>query len=205
MTNRTTNGMANGVTNRTPNVGTEGGGLFERVAEGVYRTRSAQGTSLLGELLGRVAEEGDAVVLAGDLGAGKTCFTGGVARGLGDASNVSSPTFNIMCVHDGGRIPLYHFDLYRLDDSSQLEDTGVFDALEGDGLCVVEWGDLFADELGDDLLTVGITRGEAGDGAPAGPGSEPARTLRLRGSGERSGALLGRFEAEAARPQVARA
>ena len=192
------------MTERIASAGAESGGLFERVSEGVYRTRSSQGTSLLGELLGRAAQAGDAVVLAGDLGAGKTCLTGGVARGLGDGSNVSSPTFNIMCVHDGGRIPLYHFDLYRLDDASQLEDTGVFDALEGDGLCVVEWGDLFAEELGDDLLTVEITRGDAGDAAPGGTEAEPARTLTLRESGERSAALLRRFETEAAKERATR-
>lgn len=137
---------------------------------------------MLGEALGACLEPGDVVVLSGDLGAGKTCLTAGVARGLGDFSPVTSPTFTIMCVHDEGRMPLYHFDLYRLEDAGQLDDVGIFDMLEGDGACLVEWGDLFSDELGDDRLDVTLLRDDAGGL----PGVEPARLVRLTPHGNRA-------------------
>lgn len=162
----------------------------ELLAPGCFRTCDAGATARLGELLGGLLEPGDAVVLSGDLGAGKTCLTGGVARGLGDPSPVTSPTFTIMCVHDKGRIPLYHFDLYRLDDPSQLDDTGIFDVLEGDGACLVEWGELFSDELGDERLDVVLER-EAGSAAP---GSEPARLVRLEPHGRRAAELAAGLE-----------
>lgn len=168
----------------------------ERLATGVYRTYGPAATAALGELLGGLLQEGDVLVLSGDLGAGKTCLTGGVARGLGDFSRVTSPTFTIMCVHDAGRIPLYHFDLYRLDDPAQLDDVGIFDLLEADGACLIEWGDLFADELGEDRLDVALRRDEvAGD-----PGCEPPRLLELAAHGARAQELASAFdEAVAAR------
>jgi len=168
----------------------------QRLAPGRYRTFAPQDTAWLGEVLGGLLQEGDVVVLSGDLGAGKTCLTGGVARGLGDPSRVTSPTFTIMCVHDAGRIPLYHFDLYRLDDPSQLGDVGLFDVLEADGACLIEWGDLFADELGEDRLDGALRRDEAaGD-----PGCEPPRLLELAAHGARAQELAAAFdEAVAAR------
>ena len=158
---------------------------IERLAPGAYRTYGPTATGELGELLGALLQEGDVLVLSGDLGAGKTCLTGGVARGLGDSSRVTSPTFTIMCVHDGGRIPLYHFDLYRLEDAVQLDDVGIFDLLEADGACLVEWGDLFIDELGEDRLDVALMR----DDATGEPGCEPPRRLTLAPHGARAGAL----------------
>ncbi len=154
----------------------------ERLGKGVYRSASAAATFRFGELLGALLQPGDAVVLTGDLGAGKTCLVGGVARGLGDEGPVTSPTFTIMCLHDGGRIPLYHFDLYRLEDAGQLDDVGLYDALDGDGACLVEWGELFSDELGDERLDVELVR----DDASAVPGEEPARIVRLAPHGRRA-------------------
>ena len=166
----------------------------ERLEAGEYRSAAPAATAALGELLGGLLEEGDVVVLSGDLGAGKTCLTGGVARGLGDASRVTSPTFTIMCVHDGGRIPLYHFDLYRLEDAAQLDDVGIFDLLEADGACLIEWGELFADELGDERLDVALLRDEAA----AATGCEPPRCLRLTPRGARAAELAAAFDAAVA-------
>ena len=86
------------------------------------------------------------VVLSGDLGAGKTQLTKGLAAGLGVVEPVTSPTFNILLVHEG-RIPLYHFDLYRLEFAEQLDDLDYWGTLEADGVSVVEWGDRFAEAI----------------------------------------------------------
>ena len=99
---------------------------------------SAEQTQAFGELLGAALEAGDVLVLTGDLGAGKTQLTKGIARALGITDEVTSPTFALEAVHEGGRIPLYHFDLYRLHDSEELGDAGVWDVLGGDGACVLE-------------------------------------------------------------------
>ncbi len=154
------------------------------LAPGRYRCATPEAMRALGVVLGGILQPGDVVFLTGDLGAGKTCLTGGVAAGLGDGGHVTSPTFQIMCVHDGGRIPLYHFDLYRLTAADQLEDVGVFEALEGDGACLIEWAEMFADELGDDHLDVRITREPT-----QATGAEPARVVELSASGVRAEAL----------------
>ena len=163
-------------------MGAQGADGVVRLEEGLYRSASPEATAGLGCALGGLLEPGDVIVLSGDLGAGKTRLTSGVARGLGDMSPVTSPTFTIMCVHDGGRIPLYHFDLYRLDDPAQLEDVGIYDLLDSDGACLIEWGDLFSDELGDERLDVEIRRDE--ESAVA--GEEPARLVRLTARGDRA-------------------
>ena len=98
------------------------------------------------------------LILTGGLGVGKTHFTKGVARALGDEHPVTSPTFSLMAVHDGGRIPLFHFDLYRLEHAWELEDTGIYDVLGYDGACLLEWGEQFQDELTDEFLSVEIMR-----------------------------------------------
>jgi len=100
-------------------------------------------TQKCGQLLAPLLRAGDVLLLSGDLGAGKTQLTKGIAQGLGVVEPVTSPTFNILLVHEG-RIPLYHFDLYRLDEPEQLEDLDYFGTLEADGVSVVEWGDKFA-------------------------------------------------------------
>lgn len=165
-----------------------------RLGEGAYRVGSPAAMRVLGEALGRVLQAGDVVVLTGDLGAGKTCLTGGVAAGLGDESAVTSPTFTIMAVHDEGRIPLYHFDLYRLEGAEQLDDVGIYDVLDADGVCLVEWGESYVDELGDERLDVTITR----EATPAASGyAEPARILRATPHGQRAEELLKAWDAEA--------
>lgn len=123
-----------------------------------YRSEAQADTERLGELVAPQLAEGDVLVLTGGLGVGKTHFTKGVSRGLGDEHPVTSPTFALMAVHDGGRIPLFHFDLYRLEHAYELEDTGIYDVLGYEGACLLEWGEQFQDELTDEFLGVVITR-----------------------------------------------
>ena len=140
-----------------------------------FRTFSQDETIALGERLGALLEPGDVLVLTGDLGAGKTQFTKGIAAAMGVTDDVTSPTFNILMVYPGERMDLNHFDLYRLDDPDQLEDTGLFDLLGADGVCVIEWGEQFADEIGEERLDVFLTRLDD----EAEPGQEPPRLVRL--------------------------
>ncbi|MDY2777549.1 MAG: tRNA (adenosine(37)-N6)-threonylcarbamoyltransferase complex ATPase subunit type 1 TsaE [Collinsella sp.] len=145
---------------------------------GIYASDSVEDTERFGEIVSSVLQDGDVLVLTGGLGAGKTHFTKGVSHGLGDDRPVTSPTFALMAVHDHGRIPLFHFDLYRLENAYELEDTGIYDVLGYEGVCLLEWGERFQDELVDEFLTVAIERtGESG------------RTLSLVPRGERAAQL----------------
>lgn len=127
-----------------------------------FATVSARATISCGRALGVLALPGDVMLLCGDLGAGKTQLTKGIADGLGIDEAVTSPTFNILLVHEG-RIPLYHFDLYRLDRAEQLEDIDYWATLEADGFSVVEWGDRFGSARPQDglMVTMRITDDEA--------------------------------------------
>ncbi len=154
-----------------------------------FTTTSQAETIALGERLGRVLEDGDVLVLTGDLGAGKTQLTKGIAAGLGITADVTSPTFTIQMVYEGGRLPLFHFDLYRLDEPDQLEDTGLFDVLGQEGVCVIEWGEQFSDEIGDARVDVFVTRKDD----DAAPGEEPAREVRLVAHDARGEELLGKL------------
>ena len=129
-----------------------------KTAPGRYRSESQQDTERFGELVAPHLADGDVLVLTGGLGVGKTHFTKGVSRALGDTHPVTSPTFALMAVHDGGRLPLFHFDLYRLEHAYELEDTGIFDVLGYEGACLLEWGEQFQDELTDEYLGVTISR-----------------------------------------------
>ncbi|MCH3943855.1 MAG: tRNA (adenosine(37)-N6)-threonylcarbamoyltransferase complex ATPase subunit type 1 TsaE [Atopobiaceae bacterium] len=155
---------------------------LERTGRGAYRSESPEATYELGQLLGGILAPGDTLVLTGDLGAGKTQLTKGVAAGMGVDGPVTSPTFNIQAIHEGSDMPLYHFDLYRLDDPGQLGDAGLWDVLGGDGPCLIEWGEQFADELGDKRLDVFVTRLD--DEVAA--GTEPPREVRLEPHGARA-------------------
>ena len=112
-------------------------------------------TEQAGELLGSLARPGDFVSLIGDLGAGKTCFSRGVARGVGvdPTMPVTSPTFTLLNIYQG-RIPLYHFDLYRLTGDGDLEGLGFPDYFDGDGLCLVEWAGRLDAELPSERLEI---------------------------------------------------
>lgn len=152
---------------------------------GGFVSHDTQQTIAFGRRLGELLEAGDVLVLTGDLGAGKTQLTKGIAAGLGVADDVCSPTFTIQMVYEGAEMPLYHFDLYRLDDAAQLDDTGIFDVLGADGPCVIEWGEQFAQELGDERLDVFLTRLDD----EAAPGEEPPRMIRLVPHGSRAAAI----------------
>lgn len=155
-----------------------------------FVTSSQEETIALGERLGALLQAGDVLVLTGDLGAGKTQLTKGIAAGMGVEDDVTSPTFNILMVYDGERMPLYHFDLYRLDDPDQLEDIGLYEMLDGDGACVIEWGEQFSDEIGPERLDVYLTRLDE----QAAVGEEPPREVRFVAHGERAEEIVAALE-----------
>lgn len=131
----------------------------EAGASRAYETRSDGETRELGQALAGLLRPGDVVLLIGELGAGKTCFAQGVARGLGIVEQVTSPTFTLMREYRG-RIPLYHLDAYRLDGAADLFAIGIEEYLEGDGVLLVEWGDRARDFFGTELLEVTFLLGE---------------------------------------------
>ncbi len=122
------------------------------------KTASAEETEALGQALGKTLKPGDVVAYTGDLGAGKTAFTRGVARGLGISDRVTSPTFTIVSEYEGN-IPLFHFDMYRLGSSEELFDIGWEDYLARGGVCCVEWSENIDDALPPDCIRVDIARG----------------------------------------------
>lgn len=113
----------------------------------IVETNSPEETRRLGETMARQAAAGDVFTLVGDLGTGKTVFTQGIALGLSIAEPVSSPTFTILQEYKSGRIPFYHFDVYRIGDAEEMEEIGFEDYLYGDGLCLIEWANLVEELL----------------------------------------------------------
>ena len=112
-----------------------------------FITNSPEETESLGEALGKVLKPGVVLAYEGDLGAGKTAFTRGLARGLGATEQVTSPTYTIVNEYLSGRMPLFHFDMYRLASSEDLWDIGWEDYLERGGVCAVEWSENVADAM----------------------------------------------------------
>ena len=106
-----------------------------------YMTHAPEETEALGEKLGKLLRPGTVLAYLGDLGAGKTAFTRGLARGLGCRETVTSPTYTIVNEYLGGRLPLFHFDMYRLTSSDDLWDIGWEDYLDRQGVCAVEWSE----------------------------------------------------------------
>lgn len=149
-------------------------------------SHSPDETIALGRALGALLHAGDVLVLTGDLGAGKTQLAKGAAAGMGVRDDVTSPTFTIEMVHDGTDMPLYHFDLYRLDDPGQLEDVGLYDALGSDGPCLIEWGERFVDEIGPERVDVVLTRLDE----QVGEGVEPPRRIRVEAHDARGEELV---------------
>ncbi|MDF2485514.1 MAG: hypothetical protein K0R46_1682 [Herbinix sp.] len=117
-----------------------------------------QETYQLGYRMGVAAQRGDLFCLSGDLGVGKTVFTQGFAKGLGIEEAVSSPTFTIIQEYDGGRLPFYHFDVYRIADPSEMEEIGYEDYFYGDGVCLVEWAELIEELLPKKRTTITIKK-----------------------------------------------
>ena len=113
----------------------------------IIETKSPEETFRVGMRLGQKAAAGQVFTLTGDLGVGKTVFTQGLARGLGIVEPVSSPTFTIVQVYDEGRLPFYHFDVYRIGDVEEMDEVGFDDYIMGDGVSLIEWADLIEEIL----------------------------------------------------------
>ena len=124
-----------------------------------FATNSEQETEELGARLAERLEPGAVIAFTGDLGAGKTAFTRGLARGLGISDRVTSPTFTIVNEYEGGRLPLFHFDMYRLGSSDELFDIGWEDYLARGGVCAVEWSENVSGALEEGSVLVEIRRG----------------------------------------------
>ena len=136
-----------------------------------FITHSPEETRTLGERLARVLQPGAVVAFTGDLGAGKTAFISGMARGLGIQEPVTSPTFTIVNEYEGGRLPLFHFDMYRLGSADELFHIGWEDYLARGGVCAVEWSENVAEAMEDDALRVDMARGA----------DENSRVIRIEG------------------------
>ena len=113
----------------------------------IIETFTPQETFALGQQIGRESKPGQVYTLIGDLGVGKTVFTQGVASGLDITGPVNSPTFTIVQVYEEGRIPFYHFDVYRIGDVEEMEEIGYEDYFYGEGLCLIEWANLIEEIL----------------------------------------------------------
>ena len=113
----------------------------------IIETNSPEETFELGVRIGEKALPGQVYTLNGDLGVGKTVFTQGVAKGLGIPEPVNSPTFTIIQEYEGGRLPFYHFDVYRIGDVEEMEEIGYEDYFYGEGLCLIEWANLIEEIL----------------------------------------------------------
>ena len=123
-----------------------------------FKTESPEETQALGEKLGKTLKQGDVIALVGDLGTGKTCLTQGIARGVGIASDavVNSPSY-ILINEYNGVIPIYHIDLYRLENSEEIAELGLSEYMDGDGICIIEWAERITDGLPDTCIKIDIT------------------------------------------------
>ena len=148
----------------------------------VLRSHSARETARIGSALGQYAEAGDVFLLSGELGAGKTCLTQGIAKGLGVDEYVRSPTFVLVSVHQG-RLPLYHIDIYRLDEVAEVVDLGLEEYLAGDGVSVIEWASKALEVFPQPYMLVTLTYE-----------GENERLIQLEAMGERYESLLSQVE-----------
>ena len=123
-------------------------------------THSPDQTRALGRKLAQALQGGTVVAVPGDLGAGKTAFVSGMAEGLGIEERVTSPTFTIVNEYEGGRLPLFHFDMYRLGSADELFHIGWEDYLARNGVCAVEWSENVEEALDGDTIRVDISRGQ---------------------------------------------
>ena len=128
-----------------------------------FVTHSREETEALGARLADALDGGRVVAFTGDLGAGKTAFVSGMARALGVEERVTSPTFTIVNEYEGGRLPLFHFDMYRLDSADELFHIGWEDYLARGGVCAVEWSENVAEAIEADAVRVSIVRGDGDD------------------------------------------
>lgn len=130
---------------------------MERLLERID-SLSPEDTYALGVKLGENCKPGEVYTLIGDLGVGKTVFTQGLARGLNISGPVNSPTFTILQVYDEGRIPLYHFDVYRIADIEEMDEIGYEDCIYGEGVCLIEWANLIEEILPQKYVRVEIKK-----------------------------------------------
>lgn len=121
-------------------------------------TMSPEETFALGKEIGEKTAGGTVFTLVGDLGVGKTVFSQGFAAGLGILEPVSSPTFTILQIYEGGRLPFYHFDVYRIGDISEMDEIGYEDCFYGNGVCLIEWADLVEEILPERYTEVTIQK-----------------------------------------------
>ena len=115
-------------------------------------------TFALGQKIGELVKPGTVISLVGDLGVGKTVFTQGLAKGLGITEPVNSPTFTIVQIYEEGRMPFYHFDVYRIGDVEEMEEIGYEDCFYGEGLCLIEWANLIEEILPEHYRQVTIEK-----------------------------------------------
>ena len=124
----------------------------------IIETRSPEETFELGKKIGEAAKPGQVYTLNGDLGVGKTVFTQGVAEGLGITEPVNSPTFTIIQEYESGRMPFYHFDVYRIGDIEEMEEIGYDDYFYGNGICLIEWANLIEEILPEHYTEIKIEK-----------------------------------------------
>ena len=124
----------------------------------IIETENPEETFALGQKIGRAATPGQVYTLTGDLGVGETVFTQGVASGLGITEPVNSPTFTIVQVYEEGRLPFYHFDVYRIGDIEEMEEIGYDDYFFGEGICLIEWAELIEEILPENRISITIEK-----------------------------------------------
>lgn len=124
----------------------------------ILETNTPEETFDLGVRIGKESRPGQVYTLIGDLGVGKTVFTQGVAKGLGITEPVNSPTFTIVQVYEEGRMPFYHFDVYRIGDVEEMDEIGYEDYFYGEGLCLIEWANLIQEILPEHYTEITIEK-----------------------------------------------
>lgn len=149
-------------------------------------SRNTEQTNKLGERLGKVLQQGDIICLTGDLGAGKTAFTKGIGEGLEVSEFITSPTYTIINEYNG-RIPLYHFDVYRLEGVEEMYELGYEEYFFGDGAVVVEWADIVKEIIPNERLWITILRGK----------EEDTREIIIEATGERYQTIVKELEQHA--------
>ena len=128
------------------------------IPEKIYETNGAEETFEVGMRLAKEAKAGDIYCLHGDLGTGKTVFSQGFAAGLGIKEAVNSPTFTIVCEYEEGRLPLYHFDVYRIGDVEEMDELGYEEYFYSDGVCLIEWSTLIQEIIPDNAIEIVIEK-----------------------------------------------
>lgn len=124
----------------------------------VVETFCAEETFELGKSIGEQAKPGEIYTLTGDLGVGKTVFAQGLAAGLGITEPISSPTFTIVQVYEEGRLPFYHFDVYRIGDIEEMDEIGYEEYFYGEGVCLIEWANLIGEILPEEIVSIQIEK-----------------------------------------------